>query len=157
LSLAGDAALRLRDLLSLRLNLRLAVLSACETSMPGTDLPDEVVALPTGLLQAGVGGVVASLWQVPEQPTTRLMIEFYRRWRWEGLSPAVALQQAQQWLRDIPNGEKTRQYQAALSAGAGWLPREAAMAVLRDLLPRRRTDCEDRDLFAWAAFTFVGV
>jgi hypothetical protein len=65
LNLTGDDVLRLSDLLALKSELRLAVLSACETSMPGTELPDEVVSLPTGLLQAGVGGVVASQWAVP--------------------------------------------------------------------------------------------
>jgi CHAT domain-containing protein len=52
LLLAGGEVLALRDILALRSNLRLAVLSACETSMPGTELPDEVISLPTGLLQA---------------------------------------------------------------------------------------------------------
>jgi hypothetical protein len=53
------------NLLAMRLRARLAALSACETSRPGTALPDEVVFLPTGLLQAGVASVVASLWVVP--------------------------------------------------------------------------------------------
>lgn len=36
---------RLCELLGESLALRLVVLSACETSLPGTDLPDEVVSL----------------------------------------------------------------------------------------------------------------
>ncbi len=106
LQLAGQDDLRLRDLLAMRLRLRLAVLSACETLPPGTDLPDEVVSLPTGLLQAGVGGVVASMWAVPDRATAMLMTEFYRGWRWDRQTPADALRMAQQWLRDTTNGEK---------------------------------------------------
>jgi len=48
------------------LNVRLAVLSACETGLVGIDLPDEALALPTGLLQAGVASIVASQWIVPD-------------------------------------------------------------------------------------------
>jgi CHAT domain-containing protein len=62
---------------------------------PGTDLPDEVVALPTGLLQAGVAGIVASQWSVPDRATAMLMAEFYRCWRRDRLAPAAALRAAQ--------------------------------------------------------------
>jgi len=60
LVLAGGQ-ITLGRLMELQLRVRLAVLSACETAQPGTELPDEVVALPTGLLQAGVAGIVASV------------------------------------------------------------------------------------------------
>jgi CHAT domain-containing protein len=39
--------LTLRDILDRRLGARVGVLSACETAIPGDELPDEVVALPT--------------------------------------------------------------------------------------------------------------
>lgn len=57
--------------------MRLALLSACETGLPGTQLPDEVVSLPTRLLQAGVAGVAASLWSVADLSTTLLLVRFY--------------------------------------------------------------------------------
>ncbi|MFF1608805.1 CHAT domain-containing protein [Amycolatopsis sp. NPDC058278] len=154
--LAGTDDLRLRDLLTMRLRLRLAVLSACETLPPGTDLPDEVVSLPTGLLQAGVGGVVASMWEVPDRPTAMLMVEFHRLWRHEGCAPVTALRRAQQWLRDTTNGEKVEAYRQALDAGAGWLPPRAAddlMLVLQFLPPDRR---EQDTLGSWGAFAYVG-
>jgi CHAT domain-containing protein len=158
LLLAGQGVLRLRELLGLRLHIRLAVLSACETSMPGTELPDEVVALPTGLLQAGVAGIVASMWAVPDTATAMLMTEFYRRWRWEGLAPATALQQAQQWVRDTTNEDKARVYEEALAAAAGWLPSEAADAFLDEVMLGREPDDRDQaGLEAWAAFAHIGV
>ena len=75
LILADDEPLTLADLASMRLTAgpgerpRLAVLSACESGMPGGALPDEVVGLPTGLLSAGVHGVVSSLVTVPDAAT----------------------------------------------------------------------------------------
>jgi CHAT domain len=54
--------------------------SACETASIGTELPDQVV-LPAGLLQAGVAGVVASLWAVPDATTAVLMARFHALWR----------------------------------------------------------------------------
>lgn len=156
LELAGDDDLRLRDLLGMRLRLRLAVLSACETLPPGTELPDEVVALPTGLLQAGVGGVVASMWAVPDRATAMLMTEFYRGWRWTGLAPADALRKAQQWLRDTTNGEKIEQYRQALAESAGWLPARAADDLMLALEFQDPAAREHDSLAAWAGFAYVG-
>jgi CHAT domain-containing protein len=157
LLLADQGVLRLRDLLALSLHVRLAVLSACETAIPGTDLPDEVVALPTGLLQAGVAGIVASLWAVPDTATAMLMTEFYRQWRWDGLAPAAALRGSQQWLRDTTNAEKVALYEGALGAGAGWLPPEAGEAFLDELAYREPGDRDEQGLHAWAGFAHVGV
>lgn len=53
LLLAMNFKVVLGELMEIPLQVRLAVLSACETALPGTDLPDEVIGLPTGLLQAG--------------------------------------------------------------------------------------------------------
>jgi CHAT domain-containing protein len=156
LKLAGDDDLRLRDLLTMRLRLRLAVLSACETLPPGTELPDEVVSLPTGLLQAGVGGVVASMWAVPDRATAMLMTEFYRGWRWDGLTPASALRRAQQWLRDTTNGEKIEGYRRALAEGAGWLPARAADDLMLALEFQDPAAREQDSLAGWAGFAYVG-
>jgi CHAT domain-containing protein len=154
--LAGPDDLRLRDLLAMRLRLRLAVLSACETSAPGTDLPDEVVSLPTGLLQAGVGGIVASMWAVPDRPTAMLMTEFYRGWRWDGLTPAAALRRAQRWLRDTTNGEKAEMYARALADRAGWLPERAGDDFVTPLRFQDEAGREQAPLSAWAGFAYVG-
>lgn len=157
LLLAGQDVLRLRDILALSLRVRLAVLSACETSMPGTELPDEVVALPTGLLQAGVAGIVASMWAVPDPATAMLMTEFYRRWRWDQLPPAMALQQSQQWVRDATNGDKSKAYEDALDSAAGWLPPDVGDAFLDELMAREPDSRDEQGIEAWAAFAHIGV
>jgi CHAT domain-containing protein len=99
LLLAG-ARLSLRDILAMPpAPRRLAVLSACETHLSGTQLPDEAVGLPSGLLQAGFAGVVACHWPVIDRSTAFLMVRFYELWHGQGLPPAAALAEAQRWLR----------------------------------------------------------
>jgi CHAT domain-containing protein len=102
LLLAG-AELSLRAILALpAAQRRLAVLSACRTHLTGTELPDEAMGLPAGLLQAGFAGVVASHWDVPDRSTALLMTRFHELWRGQGLAPAFALAEAQRWLRTAP-------------------------------------------------------
>jgi CHAT domain-containing protein len=80
---------------------RLAVLSACETGIYGVkNNANEFVGLPSALLRLGAGGVVSSLWPVNDLSTALLLAKFFDLHRGEGLSPAVALQKAQIWLRD---------------------------------------------------------
>jgi CHAT domain-containing protein len=155
LLLAGNQWITLRELMGLKLQIRLAVLSACETSLPGTELPDEVVALPTGLLQAGVAGVIASQWAVPELGTAILMAEFYRQLR--GATPAAALRAAQQWIRDTSNDEKLRDWQRTPSTSERWPPQQAAEELI-DQLEFADPDAHDHVApRAWAAFAHVGV
>lgn len=157
LLLAGDLPLKLRDIMRLGLAARLAVLSACETSLPGTALPDEVVSLSTGLLQAGVAGVVASLWGVADVATAMLMTEFYRGWRGRGLDPPVALQCAQIWLRDTTNGEKKRDWDRQAGADEGRLPATVADAFSDAIAWRHPESRDEAHIGAWGAFTYVGV
>ncbi|MBF2095642.1 MAG: CHAT domain-containing protein [Synechococcales cyanobacterium K44_A2020_017] len=100
----SDGLLTLRDIFALNLadqgGLRLAILSACETGLSGIENADEAISLPTGLLQAGVAGVVASLWSVSDLSTMVLLSRFYTLWQNQNMSPATALRCAQQWLRD---------------------------------------------------------
>lgn len=155
LLMAGNRWITLRELLDMRLHVRLAILSACETSLPGTQLPDEVVALPTGLLQAGVAGVIASQWAVSDLGTAILMSEFYRRW--DGTAPAAALTAAQQWVRDTTNDEKVEEWQRALADRSPWLPSDVGEALIDQLAfadPAAREHAEPR---TWAAFAHVGV
>lgn len=97
----ADGDLTLPDIFELRLHrARLAVLSACETGVPGLKLIDEMIGLPAGMMQAGVPGVVGSLWSVNDMSTALLMKRFYQFWREESKPPQEALRQAQIWLRD---------------------------------------------------------
>ena len=111
--LMSDGLLTLKDIFALNLadtakgnyGIRLAILSACETGMIGIENADEAISLPTGLLQAGVAAVIASLWSVSDLSTMLLLTRFYHLWRKDGLEPGQALRQAQIWLRDSTAGE----------------------------------------------------
>ncbi len=54
LLMANHQQITLEEILKKRLKARLVTLSACETGLPGTTLPDEVVSLSAGLLQTGL-------------------------------------------------------------------------------------------------------
>ncbi len=157
LVMANDEALTLEDLLKLRLKgIRLVTLSACETGLAGTTLPDEVVNLPTGLLQAGVAGVAASLWTVADLSTMMLISYFYDLWRIEKLEPVQALRQAQIWMRDTTDAEK-REYFKDIRAGKQTVKMAKATATH---LQNQMSNSDQRTYqhpYHWAAFGFVGV
>jgi CHAT domain-containing protein/tetratricopeptide (TPR) repeat protein len=157
LAMAGGKPLTLRDVLDRRLSARLGILSACETAIPGDDLPDEVVALPAGLIQAGVAMAVGSLWSVPGAATALLMFRFYERWRVRGDEPAAALGDAQRWLRDTTNGEKLSYFEdIALDDDH---PMSGAAQEPYELLFRAAAEPLGRDYgnpYHWAAFTCMG-
>ncbi len=91
----------INDLFELHLSgAHLAILSACETGLPGIELPDKVVSLPSAFIRAGFAGAVGSLWTVSDKSTAQLMTSFYQHWRAEGKSPIQALAEAQKELRE---------------------------------------------------------
>jgi CHAT domain-containing protein len=156
LLLGNDAPLRVGNILALRVELRLVVLSACETAQPGIALPDEVVSLPTALIQAGAAGVVATGWAVPDAPTAALVVEFYRQWRWERKSPANALADAQRWMRDTTNDDKTGTWQRAVAEKAAWLPPATADMLLDVYLLRDPDALDDSGINVWGGFAHYG-
>ena len=110
--LAGEDTMTVRDLFGAPAGrAQLGVLAGCETGVAGGSLPDEALGLPTALLAAGVPGVIASAWAIPDHRVTAvLMARFYELWQAEGQPPAEALRQAQRWIRDSTNGEKMTVY-----------------------------------------------
>jgi CHAT domain-containing protein/tetratricopeptide (TPR) repeat protein len=97
-----DNCLTLGEIFQLDLHqCRLVTLSACETGLTDANsLGDEYVGLPSGFLYAGSANVVSSLWAVSDLSTTLLMIKFYQNLK-ETESVSIALNQAQQWLRQV--------------------------------------------------------
>ena len=158
LMLAGEDRLTLADILNC-LDLsgaRLAVLSACQTAITEFQrVPDEAIGLPAGFLQAGVRGVVGSLWPVHDMSTALLMGMFYRYHLQEGLSPAAALRRAQQWLRESTVDELDlvshleRRYQESGEADRDAFKR---MAYYRE----HRQEKPFAHPYYWAAFAYYG-
>lgn len=107
LMLSQDAEMSVEDLTDGRLeDCRLAVASACQSAIYSlSDMPDQVVGLPLGFLQAGAACAVATLWPVDDYATALLMNRFY-----EFLDPTLdtheqgpvrALRNARRWLRGL--------------------------------------------------------
>jgi CHAT domain-containing protein len=153
-----DVVLTVRDLLDSEQAVgRLATLSACETGIVGTDLPDEVVALPSALLQVGFSGVAASLWSVADISTAMLMEQFYRGWLVAHLSPAQALRGAQRWVRDTTNREKAAYFARYSPTLAGTrLPEGAAVAFFNNAMSWELERQDFAHPFWWAAFYLTG-
>jgi CHAT domain-containing protein len=165
LSLADDGRLTMRDILDLRLDgaggsrrgARLSVLSACSTDQPGAELPDEVLSLPSGLLQAGVAGVIAAQWSVHDQASALLMARFYVAWRDERRSPLEALIAAQRWMRTTTNRQKVEDLTSAMrgsSAAHEWVDAQRWLVRLLQLRDPGRYD--EAEPAHWAAFSYHG-
>ncbi|MET7340329.1 CHAT domain-containing protein [Streptomyces sp. NPDC087866] len=145
LLLAGGEPLTLRTLIDTRVDVRLAVLSACETAVPGLRLPDESTGLPSAFLAAGAAGIIGSLWPVPDASTNLLMAAFYENWE-EDTEPAEALRSAQIWLRSATNRQVRERFPHLLVSpplqGPGLSLWENAS--------------EHSPAYCWAGFTYTG-
>jgi CHAT domain-containing protein len=112
-----DGRLTVRDIYGLDLQASLVVLSACRTGL-GQLSSDGIVGLTRAFFYAGAPSVVATLWDVPDEPAFRLVSGFY-----SGLARAPdkarALRSAQlSMLRALRAGE----VRIPTAAGAVTLP-----------------------------------
>ena len=93
-SLGPDSLLSAHDIATLRLrNLKLAVLSACDTANGDEGTSADLNSVARTLVAAGVPDVVASRWRVDSTITRQLMHVFYSNLI-SGKSPAEALRAA---------------------------------------------------------------
>jgi CHAT domain-containing protein len=90
--LKNDGFLFIEEISSLNLNAELVVMSACETGL-GHNTHDGVVGLVRPFLTRGVPTVIASLWTIPDAPTSELMVDFYKNLQ-ANPNKAQALRQA---------------------------------------------------------------
>jgi CHAT domain-containing protein len=93
-----DGSLTVGELYSVRLDVDLTTLSACETGLGKVLSGDDVVGLTRGFLYAGSSSVVASLWEVDDLATAELMKAFYTRLK-AGVPQKLALREAQMEVR----------------------------------------------------------
>ena len=105
----------LLDILGLKLNSKLVVLSACETSR-GRLLPGEGVLGPAqAFLQAGSAAVLASYWRVDDQVTSAFMQRFYKYLLVDRLSASAALRKTQ-----LESAAAGKSYEWAAFSLYGW-------------------------------------
>ncbi|WP_432838090.1 CHAT domain-containing protein [Dactylosporangium sp. CA-092794] len=127
---------------------QLVLIAACEVAQSGRRLPDEVVGLPSALLQAGASAVVSALWPVDDA----MAFTLHRRVREllrAGRRPAVALAQAQLWLRVASREELQALYPD--------LHRPRRAAANPRIAAGRAADIPYRASRHWAAFTYTGL
>lgn len=93
----ADGELFTDDLLQHDLSYELVTLSACETGRAIVKEGEELIGLGRGVLCAGAGALVASLWRVEDTYTAELMQIFYQALQ-AGQSKAGALRTAQRQL-----------------------------------------------------------
>ena len=89
----SDGKLTTRDIYGLNLNSELVFLSACRSGM-GKVSGDGVLGLTRAFLYAGTRSVVATLWDVADEPTGALVASFYKNVS-QGKDRAQALRAAQ--------------------------------------------------------------
>ncbi|MEM8639315.1 MAG: CHAT domain-containing protein [Cyanobacteria bacterium P01_G01_bin.54] len=142
IQLWGDDTIGIDELRELRWfedpQVELLVLSACETAFGD---PHAELGFAGLAVQAGVKSTLASLWQISDLGTMRLMREFYEQLG----NPEVTIK-----------AEALRQAQLALLRGEA----TAQNALLEGMmLPPELVRYQDTDLthpFYWSAFTLVG-
>jgi CHAT domain-containing protein/tetratricopeptide (TPR) repeat protein len=141
--------LTLADIFSLDLRqCRLVTISACETGLTDfNSYGDEYIGLPSGFLVAGTPSTVSSLWTVNDLSTALLMAKFYENLQYQ-TSVAIALNQAQLWIRDITGAELCQWIQEKQ------LPLDSTQKLHFRRIPANRKPF--RDPFYWAAFCAIG-
>jgi CHAT domain-containing protein/tetratricopeptide (TPR) repeat protein len=100
---ADDGRLTAAEIYELNLHADLVVLSACRTAL-GELSGEGIAGLTRAFLSAGSASVMATMWDVADEPTYRLVPQFYRS-RTRGQSKAEALRSAQlRLLADLRAG-----------------------------------------------------
>jgi CHAT domain-containing protein len=134
---------------------RLVSLSACETGMARvSSTPDEFLGFSAAFLHAGTHTVLATLWPVDDAATAVLSGRFYRELAEKKLKPAVALRQAQNWLRRVTVRELIELLRDLKSEPA---PAGPLAARIRTALRLLDSDfCPFAEPYFWAAFTISG-
>ena len=143
----------------------LVTLSACEIAAGSVSGAVDFVGLSAGLLYAGTSSVVSSLWKVNDVSTLLLTSKFYENLgrfpRLEVGDVALALTDAQRWLRDL-TGEELEVLLADLQPQISQMfdrlspsSRLIAEASLQQI--RNRKPCPFANPYHWAAFTATGV
>ena len=95
----GDGVLDLTEILDLRINAEMLVLSACQTGFGPFKGGEGVLSLAHAFNYAGAQSTVMSLWKIPDQSATKIMTSFYQGLA-KGLPKNEALTEAKKYYRE---------------------------------------------------------
>jgi CHAT domain-containing protein len=153
--LAGPDELTVSDLVGLRIDSQLVVLSACDSGRGAASLGGDVVGLTRGLLAAGVRRSVVSLWPVDDGPACATMSLFHRRLA-EGAPVARALHAAQAEVRAMSGAELASRY--AELGGERGSTRRRGVSLSPALAGGEAVDeLSGGSARVWAPFVAIGV
>ena len=161
LLLADQDSLSLADLLAGKVSFasaRLAVMCACRSANVGDHgLPDEMLGLPTGMLLAGVPGVVGTMWPVEERASAIFSVRFYEE-LFSCDDPLAAVATTQRWLRDASAEALTACVEAMRKSlvPSDEAAEKALSRLWRDLASRSPDERPFGAPVYWAAFVYVG-
>ncbi|MEH1968609.1 CHAT domain-containing protein [Nostoc sp.] len=163
LALSGKEFLTLEEIFHIE-NLRgyqLVSLSSCETAITSNQtITAEYGGLVSAFLYQGVTDVVSTLWTVTDDASCFLMIYFYWQIK-KGKSPAVALNKATKWLRNLTFTQLERIYQVI------WAKLPSNETTIRPFIRRKLNQISQMELsekkqqrfqhpYYWAAFIITG-
>lgn len=89
----NDGFLEASEIVQLRLNSDLIVLSSCSSGLGKIDESEGIVGMAKAFYEAGAKSVIVSLWQVNDKYTSKLMALFYKNLS-RGMNKSEALRQA---------------------------------------------------------------
>ncbi|OKH43637.1 hypothetical protein NIES2101_29895 [Calothrix sp. HK-06] len=138
------------EIISMKLNAQLVVLSACSTGQ-GKITGDGVIGLSRSLIAAGVNSLIVSLWSVEDQSTAFLMVRFYQNLQ-HGMKAAVALNEAQRWLLNVTKSE----IKAWLVSNKDVIPSTLEKKLLRQIHKLEPDHRPFENPKHWAAFCAIG-
>jgi CHAT domain-containing protein len=111
----SDNSLYLHELYGIALESHLAVLTACESAVPGHLEGEGMISLAHAFQYAGSRSILAGLWKIDEQSSAQITAHFYAYIQ-RGLPKDVALQKAKlDYLQQAPSRMIHPEYWAGLA------------------------------------------
>jgi CHAT domain-containing protein/Tfp pilus assembly protein PilF len=100
----NDGILEASEIVQLKLNSDLVVLSSCNSGLGRIDESEGIIGMSKAFFEAGAKSIIVSLWEVNDKYTSRLMTLFYKKLS-SGLDKSEALRQAKiEFIKDYsPN------------------------------------------------------
>lgn len=111
-----DGIAYLGDIYNLNMKADLIVLGACDTGLGRIHKGEGVIGFTRAFIYAGASNLAVSLWRVNDQPTAKLMIEFYTQIK-AGNSYGASLREAKLSLINEPSMAAPRNWAAFVLHG----------------------------------------